>query len=238
MCFHSTATNISLVISTRVRGGPIWYNNNCCNVMRCKLADVSEERTSDRCLLLTLVSRSRIFFYSEVRGDTFLRNVGSHKLYTAPDPKKRYSSHSHRCENLKSYITTGDYWVSLNINFFARATRLSSTGRRSEKCITENRAQGPPADSPSPRRAESCWSLWRHRSSQFVGRENTKTSGRHDTGKPHKKQIHGHERMIIHGNRPVQEQRNRVWRPTCVVPGPVTFRVLLHARSLSVSWVT
>jgi hypothetical protein len=32
------------------------------------------------------------FFYPEGGGDTFLRNVGSHKIYTAPHPRRRHSS--------------------------------------------------------------------------------------------------------------------------------------------------
>jgi hypothetical protein len=32
------------------------------------------------------------FFYPENGGDTFFRNVGSHKIYTAPHPRRRYSS--------------------------------------------------------------------------------------------------------------------------------------------------
>jgi hypothetical protein len=32
------------------------------------------------------------FFYLEDEGDTFLLNVGSHKNYTAPHPRKRHSS--------------------------------------------------------------------------------------------------------------------------------------------------
>jgi hypothetical protein len=43
--------------------------------------------------LLTLVPRSRIFL-PEDGGDTFLRNVGSHKIYTAPHPRRRHSSYS------------------------------------------------------------------------------------------------------------------------------------------------
>jgi hypothetical protein len=31
------------------------------------------------------------FFYPEDVGDTFLRNVGSHKTYTAPHPRRRHS---------------------------------------------------------------------------------------------------------------------------------------------------
>jgi hypothetical protein len=41
--------------------------------------------------LLTLVPRSRIL-YPEDGGDTFLRNVGSHKIFTAPHPRRRHSS--------------------------------------------------------------------------------------------------------------------------------------------------
>jgi hypothetical protein len=35
---------------------------------------------------------ARGFFYPEDVGDTFLRNVGSHKMYTAPHPRRRHSS--------------------------------------------------------------------------------------------------------------------------------------------------
>jgi hypothetical protein len=41
------------------------------------------------------------FFYSEDGGDMFLRNVGSHKIYTALHPKDGILR-SHRRENLKS----------------------------------------------------------------------------------------------------------------------------------------
>jgi hypothetical protein len=34
----------------------------------------------------------RGFFYPEDGGDTFLRNIGSHKIYTAPHPTRRHSS--------------------------------------------------------------------------------------------------------------------------------------------------
>jgi hypothetical protein len=33
---------------------------------------------------------ARGFFYPEDGGDTFLRNVGSHKIYTAPHPRRRH----------------------------------------------------------------------------------------------------------------------------------------------------
>jgi hypothetical protein len=35
---------------------------------------------------------ARGFFYHENGGDTFLRNVGLHKIYTAPHPRRRHSS--------------------------------------------------------------------------------------------------------------------------------------------------
>jgi hypothetical protein len=38
-----------------------------------------------------VVPHSR-FFSHEDGGDTFLGNVGSHKIYTAPHPRRRYSS--------------------------------------------------------------------------------------------------------------------------------------------------
>jgi hypothetical protein len=37
---------------------------------------------------------ARGFLYPEDGGDTFLRNVSSHKIYTAPYPRKRHSSYS------------------------------------------------------------------------------------------------------------------------------------------------
>jgi hypothetical protein len=37
---------------------------------------------------------ARGFFYPEDGGDTFLQNVGSHKIYTAPHPRRRHSSNS------------------------------------------------------------------------------------------------------------------------------------------------
>jgi hypothetical protein len=62
---------------------------------------------------------ARRFFYSEDGDDTFLRNVGSHKIYTAPHPRRRHF-HGHRCENLSFYnISTlwsceGPYLIHLN----------------------------------------------------------------------------------------------------------------------------
>jgi hypothetical protein len=64
----------------------------------------SEEPAADCSHLFTLVSRSRII-YPEDGGDTFLRNVASHKIYTAPHPEDGIL-HNHRRENLKSYIET------------------------------------------------------------------------------------------------------------------------------------
>jgi hypothetical protein len=40
--------------------------------------------------------------YHEDGGDTFLRNGGSHKIYTALHPRNGIL-HIHRCENLKYY---------------------------------------------------------------------------------------------------------------------------------------
>jgi hypothetical protein len=42
---------------------------------------------------------TRGFFYPEHGGDTFFRNVGSHKIYTAAHPRRRHSSRlKWRCE--------------------------------------------------------------------------------------------------------------------------------------------
>jgi hypothetical protein len=45
---------------------------------------------------------ARGFFYPEDGGDMFLRNVSSHKSYTAPHPEDGILR-SHLLENLKSY---------------------------------------------------------------------------------------------------------------------------------------
>jgi hypothetical protein len=45
------------------------------------------------------------FFYPEDRGDTFLRNIGSHKIYTAPHPRKRQSSNFMKiCQMVKMLL--------------------------------------------------------------------------------------------------------------------------------------
>jgi hypothetical protein len=59
--------------------------------------DVSEERIASifRLQLAATCSRwflARGFSYLEDGGDTFLRNVGSHKIYTAPHPRRRHYS--------------------------------------------------------------------------------------------------------------------------------------------------
>jgi hypothetical protein len=51
---------------------------------------IIHERGTSR--LLMLVPQSRIF-YPEDGGDTFLRNIGSHTIYTAPHPRRRHSSY-------------------------------------------------------------------------------------------------------------------------------------------------
>jgi hypothetical protein len=48
---------------------------------------VAQSAATCSCWLL-----ERGFFYPEDGGDTFLRNVGSHKIYTPPHPRRRYSS--------------------------------------------------------------------------------------------------------------------------------------------------
>jgi hypothetical protein len=48
------------------------------------------------CIVAVIYSRrfpARGFFYPEDGSDTFLRNVGSHKIYTAPHPRIRYFSY-------------------------------------------------------------------------------------------------------------------------------------------------
>jgi hypothetical protein len=46
----------------------------------------------------------RGFFYPENGGDTFLRNVGSHNIYTAPHQGRRHSSYSQHVSTYKVMI--------------------------------------------------------------------------------------------------------------------------------------
>jgi hypothetical protein len=66
-------------------------------------------------------------FYPEDGGDTFLRNVGSHKINTAPHPEDDIL-HSHRRENLKSYTPLRFYLDLPNVHilFFPVIARTSS----------------------------------------------------------------------------------------------------------------
>jgi hypothetical protein len=63
--------------------------------------DVSEERIAAATCSRWFLAYG--FFYREDRGDTFLRNVVSHKIYPATHSRRRHST-SHRLENLKPYI--------------------------------------------------------------------------------------------------------------------------------------
>jgi hypothetical protein len=47
--------------------------------------DISERHT-------TSIFRLKILFSHEDAGNTFLRNVGSYKVYTGPYPKRQHSS--------------------------------------------------------------------------------------------------------------------------------------------------
>jgi hypothetical protein len=55
--------------------------------------------------LLTLVPRSLIFLPWKL-GDTFLRNVGLHQIYTAPHPRWRHPSKLHKSAENSSVIGT------------------------------------------------------------------------------------------------------------------------------------
>jgi hypothetical protein len=53
------------------------------------------------CLCWFLTHR---FFYPEDGGDTFLRSVGSQKIYTAPHPRRRHFSKRHQTENYARFF--------------------------------------------------------------------------------------------------------------------------------------
>jgi hypothetical protein len=66
--------------------------------------DVSEERiafirlVSQSAVIFSRWFLSREFLYPEDVGDTFLRNVGSQEIYTAPHPTRRHYSDHPICE--------------------------------------------------------------------------------------------------------------------------------------------
>jgi hypothetical protein len=66
---------------------PRLYSQDPRPAERVKLRDIRQTATTCSRWFL-----AREFFYPEDGGDTFLLNVSSHKNYTAPHPRKRYSS--------------------------------------------------------------------------------------------------------------------------------------------------
>jgi hypothetical protein len=59
---------------------------------------------------------ARGFFYPEDGGDTFLRNVGSHKIYTAPHPRRRHSSETDDIRN-KQICTKWVHFIDFHLRF-------------------------------------------------------------------------------------------------------------------------
>jgi hypothetical protein len=53
---------------------------------------IRERGTSLAAATCSRLFLARVFFYLKGRGDTFLRNFGSHKICTAPHPRRRHSS--------------------------------------------------------------------------------------------------------------------------------------------------
>jgi hypothetical protein len=75
--------------------------------------------------LVMVVTRSQIF-YPEDGGDTFLRNVGSHKIYTAPYPRTRnFSSVSHLSNDFSHSSTFLLYFIN-SLYLFSCQETLSS----------------------------------------------------------------------------------------------------------------
>jgi hypothetical protein len=106
-------TGFLKLVYSRIRGGPHFHKGlgvcTCSEVKYQALSTVTEINTRARralslsvcvcvCVreretshLLRLVLACR-FFYPEHGGDMFLQNVGSHKNYMVPHPRKRHSS--------------------------------------------------------------------------------------------------------------------------------------------------
>jgi hypothetical protein len=79
---------------------------------------------------------ARGFFYPEDGGDAFIRNVGSHKIYTAPHPRRRHSSdvrvycsfHVYidaQCSNCRAQITRSVFLVLRC--YFSSSTLITSS---------------------------------------------------------------------------------------------------------------
>jgi hypothetical protein len=74
---------------------------------------------------------SRGFFYPEDEGDAFFRNVGLHKTYTAPHPRRRHSSQTYispQPKNGKWRLSAyGIYtdWSDERVSFYTGASRIA-----------------------------------------------------------------------------------------------------------------
>jgi hypothetical protein len=74
------------VLSLDFPCGPTLFSSLCSYIAGCFRLVAQSAATCSRCL------PARGFFYPEDGDDTFLWNVGSHKIYMAPHPRIRHSS--------------------------------------------------------------------------------------------------------------------------------------------------
>jgi hypothetical protein len=74
-------------------------------------------------------------FYPEHRGDTFLRNVGSHKIYTAPHPRRRHSSICQYFTKLKFRVESRNTHTHIQRSLMAFRKWLSFSWNLSHKPV-------------------------------------------------------------------------------------------------------
>jgi hypothetical protein len=68
-----------------------------CGPLKINRRLVGTRRLISACCLLYVDFLLHLFFDPENGGDTFLRNVNSHKIYLAPHPRSRHSSRVYFC---------------------------------------------------------------------------------------------------------------------------------------------
>jgi hypothetical protein len=87
---HSESWSPYLTLFGRMSFSRMWHRVDLVwtNVSKEHISSIFS-RLLTTCSLRFLARR---FFYAEDGGNTFLRNVGSHKFYTAPQPRRRHSS--------------------------------------------------------------------------------------------------------------------------------------------------
>jgi hypothetical protein len=83
--------------------GKRWFLRGCSKDCKSSIASIFCRQSAATCSRWFL---ARGLFYLEDEGDTFLRNVGSNKIYTVPNPRRRHFLKNWNPKNTKGYLHT------------------------------------------------------------------------------------------------------------------------------------